>query len=182
MERVPPIGVTAWGVNGVIFGCDARTKAFQDAIIDVQLVQEQITKCQKQISIIQDEMSLLHMDVKLNKHRVQKVKQQTAQHRNLESDIAIQERLIKQIRYMESQLNKKSHMVRYKMLQKENLVKEYQLLIKRRHWAIFQTMKHITTDKSILSEPINEALYELEMNEAAVRTYSMKQREEPEEQ
>ena len=180
MERVPPVGVSAWGVNGIIAGCDARTKAFQDAIIDVQLIKEQINEYQKQIVSLQDEMSLLHMDVKLSKHHIQKLKQrlppQDVRQRNRESEITAIKRLIEQIRSMENQLNNINYEIRYKKLQKRAMIKEFDILIKRRHWAIFHTMKHVTTDETILSDPTDEALLELEMNEGAVRRYSLKQR------
>ena len=182
IERVPPIGVTAWGINGVIEDCDARTKAFQDAIIDVQLVQEQIDNYQQQISSLQDNVSLLHMDIKLSKHRVEKIKreqqQQHMRQRNGEYDSPILlKRLIEQIRDMENHLNALYYDIRYKRLQKGKMMKKYHTLMQRRHWAIFHTMKHVTTDETILSEPINEALYELEMNEPAARRYSMKRDE-----
>lgn len=171
IDRVPPAGVTAWGPEGAIPNLDARTKALQDAIFDVKMIQNKIKKHEQAISDLKDEMSILKIDIELERHELHNQNLEQGESRERRSRSKNTQRLLEHIRTMELDFENMSRKLRYLQLRKCRAEQE-SLDLNRRHWALFHCMKQIVANDS-LSKQVEDFLYEFnEVEPAAARHYA----------
>jgi hypothetical protein len=169
IERVPPAGMTAWGPEGAIHNMDARTKALQDAIVDVNLIQNKIKKYEQSILDLQDEMSILKIDIELERRKLHNQHLDQAARNERRSRSTSNQRLLERIRSMELEFENMSRKLRYLQLRKSRAEQE-SLDLNRRHWALFHCMKQILAQDT-LSKQMEDILQEFNAAEPAARLY-----------
>jgi hypothetical protein len=182
MDRVPPVGMVAWGPEGAVYDIDARTKAWHDAMVDVQSIHDQLQMYEQQIVDIRDAMSILQIDIALEKTQLSQQRQEKEEER---SDLGRQrrrqgrtthsfQRSVEHIRTMEYEFENMSRKLRYIQIQKDRTERE-RMDLNRRHWAIFHSMKHIVSENT-LSKQMEDIIREFNEAEPAVRRYSDKKK------
>jgi len=154
VERVPPVGVPAWGPTGDL-GVDARTKAISDAFEDINEAKRKVKEKEQQVALSKEGISILRVDSELERKRLR------------ESRIsmrAIQDRL----RRIDRKVEDAARALRYASAQLQTARDELSEL-EARHWAVLSFY-----DPDAAEEGVMEALRELEENEPAVRRYREK--------
>jgi len=154
VERVPPANVPAWGPSGDL-GIDARTKALQDCLEDLQTAQLLVEERQQQVAAAKEEIAVRRVDAELERKRMQ---------RRQYDAIAARE----QVRRTERRIQDAARQLRLRQLQYEAAVEE-RAATEARHWALLKTYNPETA-KQVVTEAFNE----LEQTEPAVRRHSEK--------
>ena len=122
MERVPPATVRAWGPQGAL-GIDARTKAVQDALEDIELSKQAVKKRHDKVEQLKDDIAVLRVDAELQKSQIKRRTDMTrmqVKERLRHLDFSVDE-LARSLRYQESLLK----------MAKEDLAE-----LEARHWAV----------------------------------------------
>jgi hypothetical protein len=170
IERVPPAGMAAWGPEGEIPNMDARSKALQDAIVDIKLVQDKIKEYERSILDLQDEMSILKIDIELERREFHNQHPERSGHRERRSRSTSNQRLLERIRSMELEFENRGRKLRY-LQQRKGRAEQELADLNRRHWALFHCMKQIVANDS-LSKQMEDIMDEFnEAEPAAARLY-----------
>ena len=162
VERVPPVGIPAWGPEGDL-GIDARTKAILDATEDLNLAKQRVEERRRNVEKAKEDIAILRVDAELERKRLENIKLESrVVHAKLRQvDLEIQD-ASRALRHAQNQLN---------------VAQDELVALEQRHWAVLSFYNPIKVEVAV-----QDAIRELEDNEPAARLFREKRemaREQP---
>jgi len=167
VERVPPANVPAWGPTGDL-GVDARAKALQDALEDIQMAQQRVEERRQQVAALKDDMAVLRVDAELERQRLLRLQQQQQRPPDSRRSATTNRSAREQMRRTERQIQDTARRLRLRQLQRDAAVEDL-AAIEARHWALLKAFDPVKTE-----QVLKDAFAELEQTEPAVRRHSAK--------
>jgi hypothetical protein len=162
MERVPPANVPAWGPSGAL-GIDARTHAIAEAVQDIVEAERKIEARQAKVEKLREELSILKVDVELERQKL--LKQQKQRRDRTASQSAA-------LRELELDVEDAARSLRSAQLQLRSAQDDL-AETERRHWGLISFY-----DPDSATMGVEEAFRELAETEPAVQRVKEKMKQQ----